>query len=208
MESVNNTVYKVNFDEKDLCVDLYEVLRYLGYNKSQVTDEDKTLVENVLERERKEFKPMAVYAKYKISIDSDVVSLPYGKVKSRNLATNLAGCEQIYMMAVTIGAGFDRALKRNMVRSMAESAILQSVGAAAVESLCENMVSLLNEEASKNGERLRVRYSPGFGDYSLENQKGIFSVLKPEKYIGLTLRDTFVMTPEKSVTAVIGIEKI
>ena len=33
-----------------------------------------------------------------------------------------------------------------------------------------------------------------------------FAVLNPAKYIGLTLMDTLIMSPEKSVTALIGIE--
>ena len=55
---------------------------------------------------------------------------------------------------------------------------------------------------------LKPRFSPGFGDLSLENQKKIFSFLRCSQQIGLTLNDSLVMSPEKSVTAFIGLEKI
>ena len=53
-----------------------------------------------------------------------------------------------------------------------------------------------------------VRFSPGYGDLELkENQKGVFAVLNPGKYIALSLMDTFIMSPEKSVTAIIGVKE-
>ena len=67
----------------------------------------------------------------------------------------------------------------------------------------------LNEElcriAAEEGKSLRPRYSAGYGDFSLENQRGIFDLLSPAKHIGLTLKDNLIMVPEKSVTAVIGL---
>ena len=51
------------------------------------------------------------------------------------------------------------------------------------------------------------RYVRGIGDLALENQKGVFEVLHPSKYIGLSLMDTMIMSPEKSVTAIIGIRE-
>ena len=52
----------------------------------------------------------------------------------------------------------------------------------------------------------RPRFSPGFGDVSLENQKHFFNLLPCSK-IGLSLMDTLIMAPEKSVTAFVGIYK-
>ena len=61
-------------------------------------------------------------------------------------------------------------------------------------------------EPAREGKELCPRYSPGYGDFALENQKGIFNLLSPSKYTGLTLKDNMIMVPEKSVTAVIGIK--
>ena len=60
-------------------------------------------------------------------------------------------------------------------------------------------------DSKENGVSLTMRYSPGFGDLSLENQKKVFALLNPQKYIGVTLNDSLLMSPSKSVTAIVGI---
>ncbi len=51
----------------------------------------------------------------------------------------------------------------------------------------------------------RPRFSPGYGDLTLLAQKDIFAVLDCGKRIGLTLNDSLLMSPSKSVTAFVGI---
>ena len=74
-----------------------------------------------------------------------------------------------------------------------------------MEAVCDEVNALLEKEAAEEGRSLRRRFSPGYGDLGLENQKGVFELLNPAKLIGLTLMDTLIMSPEKSVTAIIGI---
>jgi cobalamin-dependent methionine synthase I len=52
---------------------------------------------------------------------------------------------------------------------------------------------------------MKRRFSPGYSDMSLEMQKKIFKLLKPEN-IGINLSPSCLMIPEKSVTAFVGIE--
>jgi len=51
----------------------------------------------------------------------------------------------------------------------------------------------------------RMRFSPGYGDLSLENQKLFFKALELEK-MGMKLTESLMMFPEKSVTAIAGVE--
>ena len=62
------------------------------------------------------------------------------------------------------------------------------------------------EEAVK-GNLLSPRYSPGYGDVPLSVQKDICRELDCAKTVGITLTESLLMIPEKSVTAVIGIRK-
>lgn len=196
-------------DANDLCIDENEVLRYLGYSKVDITTADKEMIMPMIEAARSFVNPKACYRRFDIETYADNrILLPYGEVTSRHLTLNLNGCKSIYMIAATIGAPFDRQMIKARVSSMAKAAILQAIGATYVESLVEKLVEKLSKEASLCNEKLRVRYSPGFGDYDLSNQKGLFKVLTPEKHAGITLNDSLIMSPEKSVTALIGIEKI
>ena len=57
------------------------------------------------------------------------------------------------------------------------------------------------------GETLVPRYSPGFGDFPLTAQREILSVLDAARAIGVSLTDTLLMVPSKSVSAVIGVKR-
>lgn len=152
--------------------------------------------------------PKACYGRFPIEVKGDGrILLPYGEVVSHDLTRNLCGCQEIFLFAATIGAEYERLLRRTRLTSMTQAAILQAAGAAAVESLCDKLNDDLRKAAEAGGYKAHPRYSPGYGDYALENQKGIFDVLQPSRYIGLSLMDTLIMAPEKSVTAVIGLEK-
>ena len=112
---------------------------------------------------------------------------------------------EIFIFAATIGLDYDRLVQRARISSMAKASFLNAIGAAAVENVCDQLNEELRQLAASEGKTLRPRYSAGYGDFTLENQRGIFDLLTPSKYIGLTLKDNLIMVPEKSVTAVIGI---
>lgn len=201
-------IVSFSVNEKDMPIEEAEVLRYLGYSKPNVTEDDKLLVRDVIKEIRPLLNGKACYRRFEIEVNDNKIKMPYGEVESGDLSRNLAGCKEIYIFAATIGVMFDRNLVKEKFKSMAKTSILQAIGATAVEDVVEALVAKLGEDSLKNGEKLRPRYSPGFGDYVLENQRGIFSVLTPEKYTGITLMNTLIMAPEKSVTAVIGIDKL
>ncbi len=215
----------------DIVIDEKEVYRYLGYNPGWIvgmnadmaadTDTGNTheLADSSSEVIREYIReaiasteaamiPKACYGRFPIEVKGDGgILLPYGEVVSHDLTRNLCDCQEIFLFAATIGAEYDRLLRRTRLTSMAKAAILQAAGAAAVESLCDKLNDDLRKAAEAGGYKAHPRYSPGYGDYALENQKGIFAILQPSRYIGVSLMDTLIMAPEKSVTAVIGLEK-
>lgn len=193
---------------EDLPLKSEEILRYLGYKRASISDQDLALAAEAAEELRPVLSGRGCCCRFPVSIaDQGRITMPYGEIVSRDLSRNLQGCREIFLIAVTIGSEFDRALRRAEKISMAKAALYQAVGATAVEDVIDRMNAILAEEVSLESCRLRPRYSPGFGDFRLEQQRGIFAVLHPEKHAGITLRDTLVMAPEKSVTAIIGIEK-
>ena len=58
------------------------------------------------------------------------------------------------------------------------------------------------------GLHARPRFSPGYGDFPLEVQRDFERILEMPKTIGVTLSDSLLMTPTKSITAVIGLSEI
>ena len=80
--------------------------------------------------------------------------------------------------------------------------MMQAIGAERIEALCDAFCDDMEKEM---GVSLRPRFSPGYGDLPLSVQKDIISLLEAPKRIGLSLNDSLLMSPTKSVTAFAGI---
>ena len=83
--------------------------------------------------------------------------------------------------------------------SAADLLIVQAIAATAIE-------QYIDDETASWGEKLLPRYSPGYGDLPLSVQPDFLAALDAQKTLGITLTETFLMIPSKSVTAIIGIQ--
>lgn len=122
---------------------------------------------------------------------------------SKDLAQNLKNCATVYLTAATLGPQVDSVIRREQILNPAMAVVLQSAGAMFAEKLVDYANSAIKDDARKRGKTTKTRFSPGYGDIPLEVQK-IFFRLLPCAKIGLTLTDSLIMAPEKSVTAFVG----
>ena len=123
------------------------------------------------------------------------------------LAHHLAGCRSAYLVCGTIGAGFDALQRRMSISSGVDALITQAIGAA----LIEKWMDETDGEVAKTlepGEAILSRYSPGYGDFPLEAQRTILSLLDAPRKVGVSLTDTLLMVPSKSVSAIIGVKDL
>ncbi len=130
------------------------------------------------------------------------------RIASRDLCRNLRGCTEAVLMGVTMGLGADRLLFRLEKTAPAEHFITDAIASAAVESLCDRVDRQIREEIGKEGTaEFRPRYSPGYGDCSIEVQRPLLQQLSAGNTLGITLNEVCFMTPVKSITAIMGIRK-
>lgn len=195
------TVYSLSFKEPS--INKKEIMRYMSSQGGG--DEILGLVDECLAEVREMLQYKVCYAILTAETDSNIISLSCGQITSRNLAKNLSGCDKAIIFAATIGIGIDRLISKYSRLSPAKALCLQAIGAERVEALCNDFCEKMKSEFQGKGESLRPRFSPGYGDLPLETQKMIFSLLDCPKRIGVTLGDTLLMSPSKSVTAFIGI---
>ena len=137
----------------------------------------------------------------------DEIDFGFLQVKSEELARNLAECAETVIFAATIGIFTDRQIQKESLLSPAKACVYQAVGATVIEAVCDDFNEWLLQEEAKKGNILKPRYSPGYGDVALFVQKDICRELETAKHIGITLTDSMLMIPEKSVTAFVGIKK-
>lgn len=178
-----------------------EVFSFLGIKKA----EDRAPLESEIMRTIKEItpalKPRLCYELYPISLDGDRIDLGFTRIVSHDLAKDLSLCQGIVLVAATVGLDVDRLISKYSRIAPSRAVILQAAGAAAVESLLDTF----SAELEASGLSLRPRFSCGYGDLPLSLQKDIFTALDCPKSIGVSLTDSFLMTPTKSVSAIIGI---
>lgn len=129
------------------------------------------------------------------------------QIASKDLRKNLQGCGEVYLLAATLGPGPDLLIRRASAQRMSDAVIYQALCAEMIESCCDQICARLRRQAAEEGLYLKPRFSPGYGDLPLDLQKDLLRILDAPKKIGLTLTDSLLMMPSKSVTALIGLTK-
>lgn len=117
---------------------------------------------------------------------------------------HLSGCSEIMIFAVTLGREVDEAIARAKYRDLEYSYLLDS----AAELLLDKAVDKIREglTASLKAKKATPCFSAGYADFPLESQTEILEILSAKKYLGILLSESVLMSPLKSVTAVIGIK--
>ena len=178
-----------------------EVLRYLGNAKP---DQGLLLlIRSVSDELRSEIRPAGVSRRMAIAVSEKATEVGDFRFESAKLAKNLAGCREAFFVAATLGAGADRLLRKYAALDLPRASVWQAACAAMLEQYLDDMQETLLPADS--GLFLRPRFSPGYGDLDISNQRAMFRILDLERRLGLSLTEGFMMLPEKSVTAIVGI---
>lgn len=180
-----------------------EVLRYLRASSGTDNPELLRLIDEATKRSYSEIKPKSIYEIFDCSQSTDEVKIGSFTFKSRRFAENMRGCKKAVVFAVTLGTESDRLLRNAAAQGASALAVYQAVLAAITEEECDKLEAHIKKT---HGVKLRKRYSAGYFDLGIENQKKVFEMMDITKRIGITLTDTFLMIPSKSVTAFAGIE--
>lgn len=188
-----------------------EALRYLGVRGKTPDALTAEVVDSCIEEVQRVAEPRQVSRIYPLQrMEGEGGTCLDGGcflTQSRNLDRNLRDCEQVLVFAATLGVGIDRLLARYGKIRMSRAIVLQAVSAAAIEGYCNELNREWKEKFLSEGWYLRPRFSPGYGDFALENQTSILQGLEAGKWAGITLTDSLLMMPSKSVTAVIGMSR-
>ena len=181
-----------------------EILRYAGV-RGDAPPETRALLQTCRAKASEVLSYKLCFARFPCRLEADGIDLGFAKTDSKDLARALGDCDSILLLAATVGLGIDRLIAAHTLRSPSAAVLLQAIGSERVEALCDAFCREQDELLSKEGCRLRPRFSPGYGDLPLSLQADIFSALDCPKHVGISLGENLLMTPQKSVTAIIGI---
>ncbi|MDY5648030.1 MAG: vitamin B12 dependent-methionine synthase activation domain-containing protein [Lachnospiraceae bacterium] len=185
-----------------------EILRYLGYKQKDLPDErTRVLISETEEELKRVCTPARVFRIFPIrEVTEELVDFGFTSIRSRNLARNLSGCFEAVFLAATLGSKTEQLLAKYNRLQVSRAVVLQAAATQAIEEYCDACEEEIRGQLGA-GCYMRPRFSPGYGDFSLEFQREMLQILETPKKIGLTLTGSLLMMPSKSVTAVIGISR-
>ncbi len=179
------------------------VLKRLGKHRHSEIGKWKEKVLNKIEEAIPFIGPIISYTEMGVSKRTEEgIELEGFLIKSKNLAKRFSRVQKVTLFLATIGQGLTTLIE-NDEREISDSVIFDAIGSEAVESTVRWFHKNLFLRAKKKGFKITGRYSPGYGDFSIECQKWFVKNLRGDK-MGIRITDNYMLVPEKSITGVIG----
>lgn len=184
-----------------------EILRYLGYQGQDISPALEDTLHRCMGRTLETISPKYLYRRFKIEHRENGIAVLGTPVflSGQDIRRHLENCEEIYLLCVTVGLEIEREIRTAMLLSPDEGVILDSCATTAVEALADLAEREIAAQSKTEGKNITWRFSAGYGDLPLETQKEIIAAMDTHRKIGLSLTDSLLMTPSKSVTAIIGV---
>ena len=188
-------------------IDRSEAFRYMGHRGGALPENLTALADDCEQRLLSAVTPKFVYALFDIEHTENGVAVSGTPLtlKGRDISAHLADCEKCVLFAATLGAGADAVIRGYESAAMEKAVIADCMASAAIEQVCDQAEAEIREKLPHK--HFTWRFSPGYGDLPLDVQHDFLNVLNAQKRIGLTVTESLILIPRKSVTAVIGISE-
>jgi hypothetical protein len=187
-----------------------KLLARLGYfqNKTKIDERTAVLTKENLSLAQKLIKPAVVIAFENITIVNREIIFENGyKIMSYHVASLLKNSFKAYGVGITIDAALEsKRAEFFKKKEIFNALILDAAGSVAAEEVITFASSQIKAYEEKRGNVITKRYSPGYGDWGLENNRQFLDWIGAEQ-IGIKLNKFCQMNPEKSISALIGVRQ-
>lgn len=204
-------MYRPTFFESIVIAPPFEkIYRRLGYEQriTRLKETQKSRIDHFIQEANSlvALKGTAVRIPVEERGASHIVLSGGGTFKSRDLTRMLAGCVEAILMGTTAGKRISEAVTQETLdNNLTRGVVYDAVASEMVDAALKWIMNYTNRELRREGKQLLPkRFSAGYGDFGLENQKIIYDLLQLSR-LDVILTEHCVLIPEKSVTAVSGI---
>jgi hypothetical protein len=183
------------------------VFRLLGQKDRKVSGRLSRKIDKHIAGLKSRIRPKVLFTTIKIQkIEGGTLTLEGGiKLKSAKISKTLGTCDRITFFLATIGEQVDDVIKTSMrKKKLSDAYIYDAIGSAAVEAKVEDFQNKMDSKVKEKNQRTTLRFSPGYCDWKINEQKKVFSVLEND-LIDVDLNESYLMAPRKSVSGVFGI---
>lgn len=185
-------------------LDIDEVLRYMGCPADRADPATRALAQSCAGQMLGVIRPRWAYRVFQINLEEAGVRLDCGLLlPGRDLKRHLRGCERAAIFCATLSARADALIRQAESGDMLRALALDCCATAAVEQVCDRIEGEL--QAMFPGCSFPFRYSPGYGDLPLSLQNQLLTLLDAPRRVGLCASASHILTPRKSVTAILGV---
>lgn len=185
----------------------------LGYhNQTTILNIDqKKSVSKIIDEGITICHPSAAYLRIPIlkNTGQKIVFKNNEEIESIQLCKLLKKSAEMVLMASTVGTEIINKIEFEIKKNNGSKAVVfDAVGSEMADAVLDWLVNYLNINLKRESLILtKNRFSPGYGDLKLEIQKQIYKLLTLEN-LKLELTASMMLNPEKSVTAIAGLEVI
>ncbi len=189
-------------------IDKKEVLRYAGHKSGILPGNIDTVADRVIALCQTALNPRYIIGRYKIQPVENGILLPENGLilQGMDISKHLSDCDECVILCATRGNGADSFIRTMSAIDTVHGIFADAAATRAVESLADNIEEDLRNITQARGRFLTWRYSPGYGDFPFTQQPDILNLLQADKLAGVTCNQSCIMTPAKSITAVMGIK--
>lgn len=181
-----------------------EILRYMGCPPERADAGLRAQVEDCAGELLGAVRPRWRERTVELSFEEGGVRLENGLLlPGEDLKRHLAGCGRAAVFCATLGAETDALIRRAERLDMGRALALDCCASAAVEEICDRIEEELHSKFP--GCSFPFRYSPGYGDLPLSVQGPLLDLLDAPRRVGLCASASHILTPRKSVTAILGV---
>jgi 5-methyltetrahydrofolate--homocysteine methyltransferase len=180
-------------------IDIAETLYYLGFKGTVPETSIMTAIKRCESKLLDTINAQYVYKIVNISIPSHPL------IVGEDIRDLLRDCQKAVFFCCTLGSAVDRLITYAGVSDISDQLYTDALANAAVEQVCDMLQQKIVSDYPEFEQTMR--FSPGYGDYPLTIQPEINEFLDARKRIGVTVTESLLMTPTKSVSAVIGLKK-
>jgi len=204
-------IEEYNFSFNELVINRLEIEAMMGYPDSILPEPFNQYMEEVLHEAKKFIDIRATFRVVEdIIIDQKNGTLLASEQKfnvGKMICKELAGSVRIALFVCSAGKTISEK-SADLFKSGDPilGYIYDLLGSAIVEAAGDLIQSKLKLEALRNGEDITNRYSPGYCNWSTSEQHKLFTLFN-EAPSGVTLSQSALMNPVKSISGLIGIGK-
>ncbi len=179
-----------------------EMLRYArcgdGVGVEKEAEQAQRLVDDLI-------RPAAAAVVFDIKRNGEKIFVADTELEGKSIKKLLAPCNKCVVMAITVGFELDMKIAALGSSSPALSLLADAAASSAVEDACDACCESIESEL---GVKLTPRFSPGYGDLSMNIQPALLTLTNARRDLGLTVGSGCMLSPIKSVTAIAGIKEV